>query len=174
MSCECFWRAREVFNLTHLCHASHRSVLRDVRSVSGSQNSREAAFLDDGPVASLGPVCCFSLRSCFSLRMRIPQLGEPLQTVVGRTLCFCFLSLNAQALSLLKLHWPRDGVQSMHIPGEKAEPSADAAPQRGLFTHCPPFLSLQINRIPHHHHQTGNNSFRQSFRHPCLHYFCSF
>jgi hypothetical protein len=35
-------------------------------------------------------------------------------------------------------------------------------------------LSLQINRIPHHHHQKGNSPFRQSFAHQYLHYFCSF
>lgn len=102
-----------MFNLTHLCRISHHSVLSDVRSVSGSQNSREAAFLDDGPVASL------AVFAVFSLRMRIPQLGEPLQTVVGRTLCFCFLSLNAQALSLLKLHWPRDERRACTFQGKK-------------------------------------------------------
>lgn len=96
--------------------------------------------------------------------MQIPQHREPLQTALGRSLCFCFLSLCMHRSSLdYSFAGPGTERRVRHIPGERMQPSAEAAPCRkpfplsfvGLFIL---FLFLQRNTIPHHHHQKSTVS----------------
>lgn len=68
--------------------------------------------------------------------MQIPQHREPLETALGRSLCFVFsLFACTDPLSTKALLAREQSAErrARHIPGERMRPSADAAPCRKPF-----------------------------------------
>lgn len=126
--------------------------------------------LDDGTVARSAAFCRHQL--IFPTHADSP--AQRAFTDSG-SLCFCFpLSLHAQILSPLQLCWSGNRVR--HIPGERMQPSAEAAPCRKPFplSFCWFICSVFVPAKKHDSTTPAPKVNSQSSRHRCLYYFLCF
>lgn len=127
--------SREVSNLTHLCPVSsvlHCSVLSDLGSVSGSQHSQCTESPDDGQWPALQ-------RSAVGSRFFPTHTDSPTQRAFtdscGQNRLRLFSPFECTDPLFTKALLAQEQSAEHAHSREGAEPSADAASRRRLFTH---------------------------------------
>lgn len=128
--------------------------------------------LDDGTVARSAAFCRHQL--IFPTHADSP--AQRAFTDSG-SLCFCFLSLCMHRSSLhYSFAGPGTERRVRHIPGERMQPSAEAAPCRKPFplSFCWFICSVFVPAKKHDSTTPAPKVNSQSSRHRCLYYFLCF